>query len=108
MPWIFQQYNSPIHNTRVVKSLISSQNVNIVTWTPYSPDPTDVIENVWGWLTGKIYEERKQYEDKETLIAAIKLVSSEISLNYIDFFYHSVKDRMYEFITNKRSSRNYR
>lgn len=106
IPWIFQQDNAPIHNSRVVKSFISSQNVNIMTWPPYSPD-LNVIENVWGWLTRKVYEGGKQYEDKETLTADIKRAWSEISLNYIDSLYHSMKDRIYEVITNKGGSTHY-
>jgi len=54
IPWIFQQDNAPIHNSRVVKSFILSQNVNIITWPPYSPD-LNVIENAGFWLTRKVY-----------------------------------------------------
>lgn len=43
--WILQKDNAPIYNARVVQSLNSSQNVNMKTWTPYSPD-VNVIENV--------------------------------------------------------------
>jgi len=57
-----------------------------MTWPSYSPD-LNVIENVWGWLTRKVYEGGKQYEDKETLTAAIKRAWSEISLKYIDCVY---------------------
>jgi len=65
IPSIFQQYNAPIHNSRVVKSFISIENVNIMTCQPYSSE-LNVIENPWGWLTWKVYKGRKQYEDKET------------------------------------------
>jgi len=77
-----------------------------MTWPPYSPD-LNVIENVWGWLTQKVYEGGKQFEDKETLTAAIKRAWSEISLKYIDSLYYSMKDRIYEVITNKGGSTHY-
>ena len=51
-----------------------------MTWPAYSPDQ-NIIEKVR--LTRKVYEKEKQYEDKETFKAAIKLDWNDISLNYI-------------------------
>jgi len=47
-----------------------------MTCPPYSRD-LNVIENVWGWLTRKVYEGGKQYEDKETLTAAFKRICTK-------------------------------
>jgi len=77
-----------------------------MTWPPYSPN-LNVIENVWGWLTRKVYEGGKQYKDKETLPAAIKRAWSEISLKYLDSLNYSMKDRIYEVISNKGGSTHY-
>lgn len=106
LKWIFQQDNAPIHKARVVKSYISSQNIDILPWPPYSPD-LNIIENVWGWLSRKVYEGGKQYEDKESLIAAIKSAWSEITLNYLESLYSSMKDRIFEVIKNNGGSTHY-
>lgn len=103
---IFQQDNAPIHNARVVKSWIESQNVELLPWPPYSPD-LNIIENVWGWLTRKVYEGDKQYESNEELIAGIEAAWAEISLDYLKSLYYSLKDRMFEVILKKGGSTHY-
>ena len=106
LPWIFQQDNAPIHNARVVKSFISSQNVELMSWPPYSPD-LNIIENVWGWMSRKVYEGGRQYEDKESLIVAIKLAWDEISLDYLHTLYSSLKNRIFEVINKNGGSTHY-
>lgn len=106
IPWIFQQDNAPIHTAREVKSFIANQNVHLLPWPPYSPD-LNIIENVWGWLTRKVYEGGKQYDDKEALIHGIKLAWSEISLDYLESLYKSLKDRIFEVILKAGGSTHY-
>lgn len=104
--WTFQQDNAPIHTARIVKNWIQEQNVELLQWPPYSPD-LNLIENVWGWLVRKVYESGRQFEDRESLIAAIKLAWREISLDYIKRLYDSMPDRIYEVIMNKGGSTHY-
>lgn len=106
LSWIFQQDNAPIHTARVVKSYITSQNVQLLLWPPYSPD-LNIIENVWGWLTRKVYEGGKQYDTKEELSLGIKAAWAEISLNYLKSLYDSLKDRIFEVILKNGSSTKY-
>lgn len=100
LPWILQQDNAPIHTAGVVKSFIASQNVQLMSWPPYSPD-LNIIENAWGWLTRKIYEGGKQYNDKEALIDGIKTAWADISLNYLKSLYDSLPNRIYEVISQR-------
>lgn len=104
--WILQQDNAPIHNARVVKEFIASQNVNILDWPPYSPD-LNIIENVWGWLSRKVYEGGRQFDDKQSLIEAIKDAWNQISLDYINSLYLSMKTRIFEVIKNKGGCTHY-
>lgn len=104
--WTYQHDNAPIHSARIIKTWIEEQQVQLLQWPPYSPD-LSIIENVWGWLVRKVYEGGRQFEDKETLISAIKLAWSEISLNYIKKLYDSMPDRIYEVIKNKGGSTHY-
>lgn len=82
LPWIFQQDNAPIHTSRVVRSWIQSEDVELLPWPPYSPD-LNIIENVWAWLSRKVYEGGRQFEDKDTLIEAIRDAWAQISLDYL-------------------------
>lgn len=104
--WIFQQDNAPIHNARVVKAWISDQNVTLMDWPPYSPD-LNIVENVWGWLSLKVYEGGKQYEDVPLLINAIETAWDEISLDYLKTLYDSIPNRIFEVIKHHGGNTHY-
>lgn len=106
IPWILQQDNAPIHTARMVKNYLQTQNVDILPWPAYSPD-LNIIENVWGWLSRKVYEGGKQYEDKEALIKSINDSWKEISLNYLGTLYNSISDRIFEVILKQGGSTHY-
>lgn len=106
LPWTFQQDNAPIHTARVVKSWIQEQNVTLMEWPPYSPD-LNIIENVWGWMTRKVYESGRQFEDIQSLTDAINTAWREVSLNYLKSLYDSLTDRIYEVISKNGGSTHY-
>lgn len=83
-----------------------NQNVRLLEWHPHSPD-LNIIENMWGLLSRKVYESSKQFEDNESLEAAIKKAWSEISLQTIQKLYDSIPNRIYETILNKGGSTHY-
>lgn len=98
--WTYQHDNAPIHTARVVKEWIKAQNVNLLEWPPYSPD-LNIMENVWGLLSRKVYEGGRQFDCKETLVAAIKLAWTTISLQILENLYSSLPNRVFEVISNK-------
>ena len=65
IPWTFQHDNAPMHTARAVKQWISSQYVQLLEWPQYSPD-LNIIENVWGLLSRKVYEGGRQFENTAT------------------------------------------
>lgn len=106
IPFIFQQDNAPIHNSRIVKEWIQNQGVELMSWPPYSPD-LNIIENVWGWLTRKVYEGGKQFATKEELKCEIRRAWDDISLNYLKSLYDSMETRMFHVISKNGGHTNY-
>lgn len=104
--WVFQQDNAPIHTARLTKAWIQGQNVDLLPWPPYSPD-LNIMENVWGWLSRKVYEGGRQFETKEELVETIKSSWSEISLDYLSSLYDSMHRRLLEVIENSGGSTHY-
>lgn len=104
--YMYQHDNAPIHTARVVKSCIQSQNVGLLSWTPYSPD-LNLIENVWGWLTLEIYGSGKQFSSVPELVKAIEFGWDSISLNYLASLYQSLPNRMTEVLERQGGSTHY-
>lgn len=53
--FIFQQDNASIYSAMLVKTWVKINKIGILEWPFRSPDP-NIIENVWGWLTRKLYD----------------------------------------------------
>ena len=106
IPWTFQHDNAPIHTARAVKQWISGQNVQLLEWPPYSPD-LNIIENVWGLLSRKVYEGGRQFENTATLIEVIKKSWATISISVLENYYNSLKNRIFDVIVNKGGSTKY-
>jgi len=72
----------------------------LLEWPPYSLD-INIIENIWGLLYRRVYEEGRQFSDTGALVEAIKKAWSTISLNEIKKYYDSLPNRMFEVIKKK-------
>lgn len=103
---IFQQDNAPIHTAKSVRAHFESRNIEVLPWPPYSPD-LNIVENVWGWLSRRVYEGGKQYDNKNDLIEAIKRAWNQIPINYLQALYHSMPNRIYEVILKKGGNTHY-
>ena len=68
--FIFQQDNASIHTAHETKGFFEEQNVDNMTWPVKSPD-VNPIENVWGYVTRRVYAGQKQYRNVQELKLAI-------------------------------------
>jgi transposase len=95
--WVFQQDNAPVHRSKVNISWFKSQKVNVLPWPSLSAD-LNPIENLWGMLARKVYNEGKQFSTKEQLKTAILNSWEEISLEHLQKLVSSMPDRIFEVI----------
>ncbi|GBL89841.1 Transposable element Tc3 transposase [Araneus ventricosus] len=58
--WEYQHDNAPIHTYNATKNYSNSKNVTVLEWPPMSPD-LNPIENVWGIMSRKVYENGGQF-----------------------------------------------
>jgi len=58
------------HSARNTKSYLQSHNITVMKWPPYSPD-LNPIENLWGIISNKIYDNERQFKSTEELKDAV-------------------------------------
>lgn len=68
--FIFQQDNASAHVCRYTKAYLESLEILTLPWPPQSPDLSP-IENIWGYVSEKVYKEGKTYKSKDELWKAI-------------------------------------
>lgn len=59
--FIFQQDNTSIHVVWLSKEYFERKEIPLLEWLPYSPD-LNIIENIWGIVSQKVYEDGKEYD----------------------------------------------
>jgi len=55
LAWIFQQENDPKHTSKIVKSWLNQEAINVLHWPPQSPDlnPTDTLRGILKQVVGQ-------------------------------------------------------
>ncbi|CAD7085143.1 unnamed protein product [Hermetia illucens] len=74
--WQFQQDNAPIHVARSTLAYFEQRGIRRFNNWP-SPD-MNIIENVWSILARKVYENGRQYSNKDKLKEAIRVAWANI------------------------------
>ncbi|CAH2083903.1 unnamed protein product [Euphydryas editha] len=98
---IFQQDNAPIHVASTTKKWFEDFGIRILEWPACSPD-LNPMENVWGILARKIYDQEKpQINNISQLKQRLQSCWSEISPKLLNELIDSLPDRLIEVIKNK-------
>ncbi|GBO01584.1 Transposable element Tc3 transposase [Araneus ventricosus] len=69
--WEYQHDNAPTHTSSATKNYLNSKNVTVLEWPPMSPD-INQIENVWGIMSRKVYENGGQFYSVNALKTSIE------------------------------------
>ena len=54
----FQQDNAPPHRAKSTEKWMADNSISILHWPPCSPDLSP-IENLWGYVSQKVYKNGK-------------------------------------------------
>ncbi|GBL88061.1 hypothetical protein AVEN_133718-1 [Araneus ventricosus] len=87
----------PLNTSNATKNYLNSKTVAVIEWPPMSPD-LNLIENVWGIMSRKVYENEGQFYSvnalKTTIESAWYILESEILQTLI----MSMEKRVYNVI----------
>lgn len=89
----FQQDNSSVHNSHLTATWLTRNLDWIDDWPAHSPD-LNIIENLWGFLSSRVYANFRQYRTTEELKKAILQAWNAITLDYIHALYDSLPERI--------------
>lgn len=96
---IFQQDNAPIHKSRETMAWFESKNIEVMRWPAYSPD-LNPIENLWGILSRKVYENGRQFSSIQELRGEVNRCWQEIQPMTLQSLINSMPNRIFEVIKN--------
>ena len=77
---LFQQDYAPIHNSRQSKEFFRDNNVEVLSWSPQSPD-MNCIENVWGRMAQILQREYEKPDSSDQLFATLVAIWNDLVVN---------------------------
>ena len=97
--FVFQQDNASIHNARSMMDFFQDNKIPVLTWPPYSPD-LNIIENMWGLVSQKIYEGGREFKTSQELWDCMSHHFLSISDEVVGRLFQSMTDHLISVIAN--------
>ncbi|KAF0706884.1 hypothetical protein AaE_013905 [Aphanomyces astaci] len=97
---VFQQDNASIHRSHSTMAYLAEMPWPTMPWPAKSPDLSP-IENVWGVLARKVYENGRQFESRAELKAQIEKSWAEIDQGYLSKLAEGMPTRMAQVILRR-------
>ncbi|GBL93138.1 Transposable element Tc3 transposase [Araneus ventricosus] len=104
--WEYQHDNAPTHTSSARKNYLNSKNVTVLEWPPMSPD-LNPIENVWGFMSRKIYENGGQFYSVNALKTSIESAWYNLELEILQILIMSIGKRVYDVLLKNGKTLNY-
>ncbi|GBN99037.1 Transposable element Tc3 transposase [Araneus ventricosus] len=104
--WEYQHDNAPTHTSSATKNYLNSKNVTVLEGPPMSPYPNP-IENVWGIMSRKVYENGGQFYSVNALKTAIETAWYNLEPEILQTLIMSMGKRVYDVLLKNRKTLNY-
>ena len=75
----YQEDNSPVHKSRLVKEFMNMSQINVLSWPAKSPD-INIFEDVWRILSDMV-DDGPQFNNKDELTKKLNESISSINSN---------------------------
>ncbi|GBM22017.1 Transposable element Tc3 transposase [Araneus ventricosus] len=104
--WEYQHDNAPTHTSSATKNYLNSKNVTVLVWPPMSPD-LNPIENVWGFMSRKVYENGEQFYSVNALKTSIESAWYNLESEILQTLIMSMEKRVYDVLLKNEKTLNY-
>lgn len=90
---LFQQDNAPCHTSAMTREWFFDMEVAVLNWPSRSPD-LNPIENLWGMLAQKVYNNGRQFDCVDDLKEALVMAWDSIELSTLQNLVQSMTNRL--------------
>lgn len=97
---IFQQDGASCHTAHYTRQFLAENNIPCLTWPSRSPD-LNPIENIWAYMTHKIYANAQVYNNAVELERAIMRTWDEIPIRILNKLNDGMNRRMQDVIAKR-------
>ncbi|KAH9105454.1 hypothetical protein AeMF1_018736 [Aphanomyces euteiches] len=104
--FVFQQDNASIHTSFETKSFFAENDISLLSWPSLPPD-MNPIENVWGHLARKVYDNGRQFSSRQELKNEIICQWAAIGQAFLLKLIASMKSRCIDVIQARGSFTKY-